>query len=202
MIRRLLYEEPTYTAPTAKSLTYNNSAQALLNAGSTSHGYFEYSSDGSTWSTTIPTGTNAGTYTPQWRLIGDGWHSCVIAKSITVTIAKKAITCSAPTAKSLTYNGSAQALANAGSVAGGSMTYCSTSGGTYGSMPTGTNAGSYTVWYKGTATDSNYSGTCSGSVSKKTNVVVVGASPGSKYQKALDLGIEIWDEDRLLEELK
>ena len=165
MIRRLLYEEPTYTAPTAKSLTYNSSAQALLNAGSTSHGYFEYSSDGSTWSTTIPTGTNAGTYTPQWRLIGDGWHSCVIAKSITVTIAKKAITCSAPTAKSLTYNGSAQALANAGSVAGGSMTYCSTSGGTYSStMPTGTNAGSYTVWYKGTATDSNYSGTCSGSV--------------------------------------
>jgi hypothetical protein len=29
---------PSYTAPTAKSLTYSGSAQALLNAGSTSHG--------------------------------------------------------------------------------------------------------------------------------------------------------------------
>ena len=33
------------------------------------------------------------------------------------------------------------------------------------------------------------------SVSKKTSVVIVGDAPGSKYQKALDLGIEIWDEE-------
>lgn len=33
------------------------------------------------------------------------------------------------------------------------------------------------------------------SVSKKTSVVIVGDSPGSKYQKALDLGIEIWNEE-------
>ncbi len=37
-------------------------------------------------------------------------------------------------------------------------------------------------------------GTTVGSVSKKTSVVIVGKDPGSKYQKALDLGIEIWDE--------
>ncbi len=41
----------------------------------------------------------------------------------------------------------------------------------------------------------------SGSVSKKTNVVIAGESPGSKYDKAVDLGIEIWDEERLLNEL-
>ena len=35
------------------------------------------------------------------------------------------------------------------------------------------------------------------SVSKKTDVVIVGDSPGSKYDKALKLGIEIWDEDKL-----
>ena len=36
------------------------------------------------------------------------------------------------------------------------------------------------------------------SVSKKTDIVIVGTSPGSKYQKAVDLGIEIWNEEKLL----
>jgi len=36
-------------------------------------------------------------------------------------------------------------------------------------------------------------GKCAGSVSKKTDVVIVGAEPGSKADKALALGIEIWD---------
>lgn len=39
----------------------------------------------------------------------------------------------------------------------------------------------------------------SGSVSKNTDFVIVGENPGSKYQKALDLGIEILDENRLKE---
>ena len=33
------------------------------------------------------------------------------------------------------------------------------------------------------------------SVSKKTDVVIVGDSPGSKYDKAKELGITIWNED-------
>ena len=35
-----------------------------------------------------------------------------------------------------------------------------------------------------------------GSVSKNTDVVIVGENPGSKYDKALKLNIEIWDEDK------
>ena len=35
------------------------------------------------------------------------------------------------------------------------------------------------------------------SVSKKTDVVIVGVAPGSKYDKAKELGIEIWDEEKL-----
>ena len=35
-----------------------------------------------------------------------------------------------------------------------------------------------------------------GSVSKNTDVVIVGDSPGSKYDKALKLNVEIWDEDK------
>jgi DNA ligase (NAD+) len=39
----------------------------------------------------------------------------------------------------------------------------------------------------------------SGSVSKKTDVVVAGSNAGGKYNRALELGIEIWDETTFLE---
>jgi len=42
----------------------------------------------------------------------------------------------------------------------------------------------------------NRGGEVIGSVSKNTDVVIVGDSPGSKYDKALKLNIEIWDEDK------
>ena len=42
----------------------------------------------------------------------------------------------------------------------------------------------------------SYGGSESGSVSKKTDVVIVGSEPGSKYDKAVSLGIEIWNEEK------
>ncbi len=47
----------------------------------------------------------------------------------------------------------------------------------------------------------NNGGTTSDSVSKKTDVVIVGENAGSKYDKAIKLGIEIWDEETLQNKL-
>ena len=47
----------------------------------------------------------------------------------------------------------------------------------------------------------SYNAHVSESVSKNTDIVIVGANPGSKYQDALNLGITIWDETRTLEVL-
>ena len=41
-------------------------------------------------------------------------------------------------------------------------------------------------------------GKVTGSVSGKTDYLVVGEHPGSKYQHALDLGVTILDEERLI----
>ena len=40
------------------------------------------------------------------------------------------------------------------------------------------------------------------SVSSKTDVVIVGDAPGSKFEKAQKLGITIWNEDEFLKKCK
>lgn len=45
-------------------------------------------------------------------------------------------------------------------------------------------------------------GKITGSVSKKTDLVIAGEAAGSKYDKAVKLGITIWNEDELIEALK
>ena len=135
---------PSYTAPTAKSLAWNGTnntngtAQALLNAGSTSHGTIYYSSNNSTWSTTIPTGTNVGSYTVYWKLTGDSNHYDKSSASISVTIARKGISRVTATSTSYNYTGSSISL----SVNNYSSSYI-TRGGTY----SATNTGSYTATY-------------------------------------------------------
>ena len=47
----------------------------------------------------------------------------------------------------------------------------------------------------------NLGGKVSGSVSSKTSAVIVGTSPGSKYDKAISLGIPIWQEEEFLDKI-
>jgi DNA ligase (NAD+) len=56
--------------------------------------------------------------------------------------------------------------------------------------------GSLTDWSRDSATEAiqNAGGKVAGSVSKKTDFVVVGDNPGTKYDKALSLGVPVLDE--------
>jgi len=48
----------------------------------------------------------------------------------------------------------------------------------------------------------SFGGKMTGSVSKKTDIVVAGDSPGSKLDKAQSLGIDVWDEPQFLGHLR
>ncbi|MCI6586023.1 MAG: peptidoglycan-binding protein [Oscillibacter sp.] len=64
------------TAPAAKTdLKYNGNQQALVTAGAASGGTMQYSLDGTTWSTAVPTGKNVGAYTVQYKVVGDATHT-------------------------------------------------------------------------------------------------------------------------------
>ena len=79
----------TVTAPTAKTgLVYNGEALDLINAGSAEGGEIQYSLDGTTYATAIPTGLNAGTYTVYYKVVADESHNDVAPASFDVSIAK------------------------------------------------------------------------------------------------------------------
>ena len=56
-------------------LKYNGNDQALVTAGTASGGTMQYSLDGTTWSTAVPTGKNVGAYTVQYKVVGDATHT-------------------------------------------------------------------------------------------------------------------------------
>ena len=85
--------------------------------------------------------------------------------TVSVTISPVAPAYTAPTAMDgLIYSGNAQALVNAGSTAHGKLLYSLSKDGAYSeTVPTGTDAGEYTAWYK-VAGDNNHTDTQPASV--------------------------------------
>lgn len=85
--------DATMTAPTAKTgLVTNGKAQELITAGSAEGGEMQYSLDGTNYSTTLPTGTEAKEYTVYYKVVGDKNHNDVAAQSLKVVISKIAST--------------------------------------------------------------------------------------------------------------
>ena len=74
-------------------LKYNGTDQALVTAGTASGGTMQYSLDGTTWSTAVPTGKNVGAYTVQYKVVGDATHTDTAPeKCQLVTISPKFLT--------------------------------------------------------------------------------------------------------------
>ncbi|WP_455192720.1 YDG domain-containing protein [Gemmiger sp.] len=102
---------PAFTAPTAQeNLTYTGQEQALITAGMTDYGTMQYSlTENGTYSQNIPTGTDAGTYTVWYRVIGDANHNDTKPASVAVRIGQKPLTITGVTAASKPYDGTTNA---------------------------------------------------------------------------------------------
>ena len=114
----------------------------------------------------VPTGLNADDYTitvtatektPQYSLMSvDSYGTENVTLTVKVSIAKAASSVTiAPTAQDLTYNGTAQELVTAGETSDGTIQYSLDNADYSADIPKGTEAKSYTVWYK-VVGDSNH----------------------------------------------
>lgn len=155
-------QTPTVTPPTAiAGLVYDGKSHPLITAGSTTGGTMKYKLENGNWGTSIPEATNAKNYILYYKVEGNDEYKDVESAELTVSIAQATNTITAPTARTLTYDGTAQTLLNAGSATFGTMEYATDPGGPYSTtIPSRTNAtsgGSYTVWYR-VLGNSNYTG--------------------------------------------
>ena len=109
----------------------------------------------------------AGDYTASWTFTpAAGYEEYAPATgTVTIKVNKATPTFTAPTAQeNLTYTGQEQTLITAGMTDHGTMLYSLTENGTYSQdIPTGTDAGAYTVWYR-VIGDANHNDTAPASV--------------------------------------
>lgn len=114
--------EPTYTAPTGKTLTYNGAEQDLIALNGTVTGgtmYFKVG-DGD-WLTDVPKASAAGSYTVYWKIEGYANYADVTG-TVTASINKNSIT---PTVSipGWTYGDTANVPSVAGNTGDGTVTY-------------------------------------------------------------------------------
>ena len=96
----------TYTPPKAREdLVYNKGAQELISVGEVEiGGEMQYSLDGESFGTKIPTATDAGEYTVYYKVLGNESYNGSEVFSLTVKIEKaKGPSLSVPKASPITY---------------------------------------------------------------------------------------------------
>lgn len=183
---------------TEMSMTYGGAGTLLVNVKSTGAVTFQWYKVENGKETAVGSATtsskfdlsalklSAGQYTFRFSATCDGYTE--MSKDIVVTVQKADIRSSLitpPTAQeNLTYTGQPQALVIAGSVADyGTMQYSLTENGTYRQdIPTGTDAGAYTVWYR-VIGDANHNDTAPASVAVsigKKPLTITGVTAASK----------------------
>ena len=103
---------PTYTAPSANTLTYNGGAQVLIQNGTSEDDtvmWYRLGDGEWTYVYEAITATHAGTYTVYYKVVGNSNFEDVFSEddpgSLTVTIAKKDITISNIGVNTKTYDG-------------------------------------------------------------------------------------------------
>lgn len=128
----------------------------------------------------------AGDYTASWTFTpAAGYEEYAPATgTVTIKVNKATPTFTAPTAQeNLTYTGQEQALITAGMTDHGTMLYSLTESGTYSQdIPTGTDAGAYTVWYR-VIGDANHNDTEPASVAVRIGqkpLTITGVTAASK----------------------
>ena len=143
-------------APTANTLTYTGQPQTLVTAGTADGGEMQYSTqENGTYNSAIPTGTNVGSYSVWYKVVGDENHSDTQPMEVKVTINQASIAEAEVTLspESFTYNGQSQTPTVTVKLNGNALT-----------------EGDYTVTYSGDSIDAgtytvtvtgkgNYSGT-------------------------------------------
>ena len=129
---------------------------------------------------------DAGSYDAEWVFTpAEGYEEYATATgTVTIKVNKATPTFTAPTAQeNLTYTGQEQALITAGMTDYGTMQYSLTENGTYSQdIPTGTDAGAYTVWYR-VIGDTNHNDTAPASVAVsigKKPLTITGVTAASK----------------------
>ncbi len=139
-------------------------------------------------SLTVAEMANAGTYTLTFTVAEtDNYYGDT--ESVSVTVNKADPTVTAPAAKTLTHTGAAQELVTAGSVTGVDgtdlrMEYSLDQTAWSEEIPTGTNIGSYTVWYRGVG-DENHNDVAAASVEVTINRRASNSSGSSRGDYAV-----------------
>ena len=177
---------------TASEITYGNELSASTITGTMEDPNTSAPVDGTfAWKDGTITPAANDRYEAEWTFTPDAPEYATVTGTVTVKVNKadiptKAIT--APTAQeNLTYTGQEQPLIIAGSVTDhGTMQYSLTENGKYSqNIPTGTDAGTYTVWYR-VFGDANHNDTAPASVTVRIGKKPLPPPRGTAASKTYD----------------